>query len=291
MLMASAWCTVGPVLSRAVQPPKKAARILAYGATHDQAEEERAMARFETYAQKYQTIRMERRDGILQITFHSNGATLQWGEVPHREFAEAFHEIGSDPDTKVVIMTGTGEAFSGPQATPAARLQRTAREWDKTYWEGKHLLLNLLDIEVPMISAINGPALRHSELPLLCDIVLAAEETTFQDSAHFANGLVPGDGMHIVYPLLLGVNRGRYFLLTGQTLTARQAQELGLVNEVLPRQELLPRAWALAEQLAQRPPLVLRYSRVLLTQHLKRLMHDLLGYGLALEGLGVAAES
>jgi enoyl-CoA hydratase/carnithine racemase len=64
-----------------------------------------------------------------------------------------------------------------------------------------------------------------------------------------------------------------------------------LVNEVLPRQELLPRAWAVAEQLVQRPSLVLRYSRVLLTQHVKRLMHDLLGYGLALEGLGVAAES
>jgi enoyl-CoA hydratase/carnithine racemase len=249
------------------------------------------MARYEEYSQKYQTINMERRDGILQLTFHTNGGPLQWGEVPHRELPEAFRDLGADPDTKVVIMTGTGEAFSGPRASPDARLRRTARDWDKTYWEGKHLLMNLLDIEVPMISAINGPALRHSEIPLLCDIVLAAEETTFQDSAHFTNGLVPGDGMHIVYPLLLGLNRGRYFLLTGQTLTAHQAQELGLVAEVLPRQDLLPRAWALAEQLAQRPALVLRYSRVMLTQHLKRLMHDLLGYGLALEGLGVAAET
>ena len=249
------------------------------------------MSKFEDYANKYRTIRMERRNGILQMTLHTNGGVLQWGELPHRELPQAFRDIGSDPDNTVVILTGTGEAFSGPRATPDQRLRRTARDWDKTYWEGKHLLLNLLDIEVPMISAINGPALRHSEIPLLCDIVLAAEETTFQDSAHFPNGLVPGDGMHIVYPLLLGLNRGRYFLLTGQTLTARQAQELGLVSEVLPRAQLVPRAWELAEQLAQRPPLVLRYSRVLLTQHLKRLMHDLLGYGLALEGLGVAADT
>ena len=141
-----------------------------------------------------------------------------------------------------------------------------------------------------MISAINGPALRHSELPLLCDIVLAAADVTFQDSGHFVNGLIPGDGMHIIYPLLMGMNRGRYFLLTGQTLSAQEAKELGLVNEVLPSSELLPRAWQLAEQLAQQPPLVLRYTRVLLTMHLKRMMQDMLGYGLALEGLGSAQD-
>ena len=246
------------------------------------------MSSFEQYAKKYQTVRMERRDGILQITLHTNGDTLQWGSLPHGEFPQAFNDIGGDPENKVVIMTGAGDAFSGPRATPGARPRRPPQEWDKTYWEGKHLLMNLLDIEVPMIGAINGPALRHSELPLLSDIVLAAEEATFQDSAHFVNGLVPGDGMHIVYPLLLGLNRARYFLLTGQTISAAEAQQMGLVNEVLPREELLPRAWALAEQLAQQPPLVLRYSRVLLTQQLKRQMQDILGYGLALEGLGQA---
>jgi enoyl-CoA hydratase/carnithine racemase len=245
------------------------------------------MATLAEYANKYQTIRMERRDGILQMTFHTNGGPLQWGLLPHGEFPQAFRDVGSDRDNKIIIMTGTGDAFSGPQASPDRRLRATPREYDRVYWEGKHLLHSLLDIEVPMISAINGPAWRHSEIPLLCDIVLAADDTVFQDSAHFPNGMVPGDGMHIVYPMLLGINRGRYFLLTGQVLDAKQAQEMGLVSEVLPRQDLLPRAWALAEQLAQRPPLVLRYSRVLLTQYIRRLLHDLLGYGLALEGLGV----
>ena len=243
------------------------------------------MAKFDEYANKYQTIRMERRNGILQITLHTDGGSLRWGLLPHRELPQAFADIGSDPENKVIIMTGIGDEFSGPRPAGNYRPGGSPRVWDTIYWEGKHLLQNLLDIEVPMISAVNGPALRHSELPLLCDIVLASETVEFQDSAHFPTGLVPGDGMHIIYPLLLGPNRGRYFLLTGQILSARQAHELGLVGEVLPKDRVLARAWELAEQLAQQPVLTLRYARVALTLDLKRRLQDLLGYGLALEGL------
>jgi len=246
------------------------------------------MAKLEEYSHKYQSIRMERQDGILEITFHTNGGPLQWGGVPHEEFPRAFYDIGSDPENRVIIMTGTGDVFSGPPGTSATAPKRSPADWDKTYWEGKHLLWNLLDIEVPMISAINGPALRHSELPLLCDIVLASETASFQDSGHFVSGLVPGDGMHIVYPMLMGLNRGRYFLLTGQTIDSSQALDLGLVSEVLPSQGLLPRARELASQLAQQSDLVLRYTRVSMTQYIKRMLHDILGYGLALEGLGSA---
>ncbi|HAA95920.1 MAG: enoyl-CoA hydratase/isomerase family protein [SAR202 cluster bacterium] len=246
------------------------------------------MASLDQYQDKYRHIRMERRNGILQMTFHTDGGELQWGGGPHTEFPQAFADVGSDPENRIVIMTGSGEAFSGPQGTAAGTPKRAPAQWDQTYWEGKRLLTNLLDIEVPMISAINGPALRHSEIPLLCDIVLASETAAFQDSGHFMSGLVPGDGMHIVYPMLLGVNRGRYFLLTGQRIEAQEAKTLGLVNEVLPQADLLPRAWELAEQMAQQSDIVLRYSRVAMTQVVKKLMHDILGYGLALEGLGSA---
>jgi enoyl-CoA hydratase/carnithine racemase len=244
------------------------------------------MAQLEEYANKYQDILMERRNGILQVTFQTKGGPLQWNESAHREFGYAFTDIGSDPDNKVVIMTGTGDAFCAEIDFPSFGNIGTPRGWDKIYWEGKRLLMNLLDIEVPMIAAVNGPALIHAEIAVLCDIVLAADTAAFQDAPHFKNGVVPGDGVHVIWPLLLGTNRGRYFLLTGQKLSAQEALNLGVANEVVPRDQLLSRAWELAEQLVKQPPLTLRYSRVVLTLQLKRLMQEILGYGLALEGMG-----
>jgi enoyl-CoA hydratase/carnithine racemase len=138
-----------------------------------------------------------------------------------------------------------------------------------------------------MISAVNGPAARHAELPIMCDIVLASETATFQDSAHFVGGLVPGDGVHVVFPMAMGLNRGRYFLLTGQVLDANEAKEAGLVNEVLPGDQLLARAWELARKILLQPELNRRYARILLTEQLRRQMNDLLPYGLALEGLAI----
>ena len=91
----------------------------------------------------------------------------------------------------------------------------------------------------------------------------------------------------MVFPLLMGPNRGRYFLLSGQTLSAQQAMEFGLVNEILTKDRILHRAWELAEWLMKRPALTLRYSRIVLTHQIKRVMLDNLAYGLALEGMGI----
>jgi len=242
----------------------------------------------ENYCDKYANIKFQREDGILQMTLGTEGGPLAWGRQAHAELEEAFLNIGRDRDNQVVILTGTGNEFSGPVAESEANRtyhRQTPDEWGELGWEANRLHSNMLAIDVPMISAVNGPATRHAELPVMCDIVLASETATFQDSAHFVGGLVPGDGVHVVFPMVMGLNRGRYFLLTGQELDAGQALEAGLVNEVLPKEKLLPRAWELARKIMQQPELNRRYSRILLTEDLRRRMNELLPYGLALEGL------
>jgi enoyl-CoA hydratase/carnithine racemase len=248
------------------------------------------MPDFNEYATKYSCVRMRRENGILEMRFHTDDGPLRWGLVPHGELPDAFADVGRDRDNRVVILTGTGDEFSGIRATTGTRslIQGiTANAFDRVHWEGRALLMNLLNIEVPVISAINGPAWRHAEIPLLSDIVLASDTAAFQDSAHFTSGMLPGDGMHIIMPLLMGMNRGRYFLLTGQTLSAQEAKELGLVAEIHPQQEVLARAWEHAEILAQKPTLLLRYTRLMFTEYLRKRLQGLLGYGLAMEGLAL----
>jgi enoyl-CoA hydratase/carnithine racemase len=246
---------------------------------------------FDAYKDKYSSIQMDRRDGILQLTFHTDGGPLRWGGIPHGEFGPAFTDIGHDHENRVVIMTGTGTEFSGPAGSPSTFPAADAEGWDQVLRQGMLLTTSLLDVNAVVISCVNGPAIRHPEIPLLADVVLAAPEASFQDSAHFANRMTPGDGVNFVLPLLLGFNRARYLMLTGQELTADQALDLGLVNEIHPRAGLLPRAWELAEKFVTQNPLVLRYTRMLLTQELRKRAVDLLGYGLALEGLAVIHET
>jgi enoyl-CoA hydratase/carnithine racemase len=123
----------------------------------------------------------------------------------------------------------------------------------------------------------------------MCDVVLCAQDATFADLPHFPAGVVPGDGVHVVWQHILGPNRGRYFMLMGQVIPAQEALTLGIVNEILPRDHLLPRAWQVAHTLLEKPLLAVRYARQVLNQNYRRLMLNDLGYGLAVEMMGTSA--
>lgn len=248
--------------------------------------------RFAEYKDRYDNFRFELSDeGILLMQCHTRGGSLVWDWKAHDEMSDAFADIAGDREIKVLIHTGTGGNYNADwapsgvekpfyQAMPG---DKGLMKLDEKAWYGRHLIENVLAVEVPVISAVNGPCNIHSEVPLLGDIVLAAEDAYFQDLAHFPRGMVPGDGQHVLWPRLLGANRARHMLLTGSKLTARDALASGVVAEVLPKDRLLERAWTLARELARRPPLVLRYTRLLFTQDLKRAFLDELAHGLARE--------
>jgi len=244
---------------------------------------------FDAYSTRYDHVAMERDEqGVLVMRFHSDNGPLVWGDAPHTELSYAFTDVGADPANRVVIITGTGDRFiSDLDASWVGAM--TPAKWDKIYAHGRRLLQRLLDIEVPVIGAVNGPATVHAELAVMSDIVIASDTTYFSDAPHFKYGTVPGDGVHVIWPLLLGANRGRYFLLTGQRIDAAEALRLGVVSEVLPHDQLLDRAITLGRQLARQPDTTLRYARDAVIQPLKRLLLDNIGYGLALEGLGAYA--
>jgi enoyl-CoA hydratase/carnithine racemase len=226
-------------------------------------------------------------EGVLEVVLHTSGDTLTFDGHVHEEFVDLFHQIGQDADNRVVILTGAGDAFID-RIDGAGFDFFSPRGYDKIYREGKKVLANLLDISAPVICALNGPATVHSEYVLLSDIVLATPTTVFQDKPHFGFGIVPGDGIHSLWPHVIGSIRGRYFVLTQQTLSAEEAKTLGVVNEIVPREKLLARAREIAAGIANLPPLTASYSRVALTQGLRRLVDESVGYGLALEGISAA---
>ncbi|MEH2545690.1 enoyl-CoA hydratase/carnithine racemase [Bradyrhizobium sp. AZCC 2262] len=246
------------------------------------------MSRFDAYRDRFPNARLNRsKTGVMEVALHTDGGTVVFNGHTHEQFVDLFHAIASDPDNRVVILTGSGAAFMESISLEGFDFF-TPRGYDKIYSEGKKVLMNILDIEVPLIAAVNGPVRLHSEYILLSDIVLATPSTVFQDKPHFEFGIVPGDGVHLLWPEVIGTVRGRYFLLTRQELDAQTAKEWGAINEIVPADKLLARARDIAEELAKLPRLTTRYTRIALTQKLRRIIDEGVGYGLALEGISAA---
>jgi enoyl-CoA hydratase/carnithine racemase len=256
---------------------------------------------FDEYKDEYPHIKMERsEEGILLMQLHNGeGGEFEWSFDNHHEVGFVWRDVSADHDNKVIILTGSADAFLRREYLSVDKVDREgmddpakrAVEWIDAHQHGKRLEFDLLEVEQPMIAALNGPCTIHAEIPLLCDIVLAAEHTVIGDHVHFNFGLVPGDGVQVIFPLLMGLNRARYFMLTGQELSAQECLDLGLFNEVLPQADVLPRAYELARYILTHKPMVVRLFRPTLLQQVKRQMLDSVSHGLMMEGMAYAAQS
>lgn len=242
-----------------------------------------------SYSTAYENLHLTRTDsGVLTVAFHTGGGPVVFTGQLHEDFPKLLAQIGDDRDNRVLVLTGTGDRFMTDIDGASLGDITKPETWDKTYSEGRKVLQRLADLEMPIVAAVNGPASVHSEYALLADIVIAADTTVFSDMPHLGFGIVPGDGIQVVWEEALGSSRSRYLTLTNGSFTAQQAERWGAVAEVLPLDGVLPRALELAEQLAARPALLTRYLAIALRQRISRRMADGVALGMALEGLTAA---
>jgi enoyl-CoA hydratase/carnithine racemase len=227
--------------------------------------------------------------GILTVGMNTNGGPLVLSLSVRQDFPRVFHDIATDPGNEVVILTGSGGTWIKDVDFRSFGNVADPLVFKGTLTDLRRSLYNLLDIEVPVIAAIDGPAFINSHFALVNDIVLASETAQFQDRPHIPSGLVPADGVQVVWEDALGAKRARYFLWTGQILSAREALNLGVVDEVLPSNRLLARANELAEQLLKTPSLIRRYTRLILTKRMKRLINENVPFDMGLEGASITA--
>lgn len=246
------------------------------------------------YAPRYsEFLAFRREDGILEARFHTNGGPFQWNLDAHRGLIPAMADINNDPETECLIITGTGDSFLASLDVDNWRAHgfmepfSSHQAYDIMYHDQTREPFALLDLKIPVIAAINGPVILHAELALLNDIVICSENTYFYEGHWDGMGIVPGDGVHTLFRELLGHNRGRYFLLMGQKLSADEALTLGLVGEVLPPNQLVDRAWEIARTVFMTKNRVQRrLTRGLLIQPWRELYVSEISRGMAHEALG-----
>jgi len=247
--------------------------------------------RFEDYREKYAPyFKLERRNGILQVQMHTAGGPVMYGLPIHNAWSQLWLDLGNDPDNEVLIFSGTGDkwiaGFDPDFATQSLDEMPADAFYDQIYADATKLLeAFIFNIDIPTIACINGSGL-HTEFALLCDITLCAEHAELFDP-HFKFNLVPGDGQGLTFQELMGVKRAAYYLYTSDKITAQLAKELGLVNEVVPLDRLLPRAWEIAEQIMEKPRAIRRLTSAVLRRQWKRRLVEDLGFHIAHELLGM----
>jgi enoyl-CoA hydratase len=212
---------------------------------------------------RYRHLKLERlTDGVLLITLNRPDVLNAADEDMHAELAAIWADVSNDPDTRVAVVTGAGRAFSA--GGDLAMVERQIGNYDLVTHmlkEMSDLVYNMANCEKPIISAINGVAVGAGlVVALLADISICAADAKLGDG-HVRLGVAAGDHAAIIWPLLCGLAKAKYYLLTGEMVTGEEAERIGLVSKVLPRDEVLPEALNIASRLATGPQLAVRLSK------------------------------
>jgi enoyl-CoA hydratase len=237
----------------------------------------------------YQTIATELEGRILKVMLNRPDRMNALDIVMHEELGELFGRIERDDDVDIVVLTGAGKAFCA-----GADFSQMEENLARGGYEDGHpglldgsarMARSILAVRQPMIAAVNGHAIGlGATLALFCDIVFMAEGARIGDP-HVKAGIVAGDGGPVLWPMLVGMNRAKEYLMTGDLLPAAEAERIGLVNYVVPGDEVQEAAMAMARRLAEGAQIAIRFNKRLVNKELEDRVNRVYDLALALEGL------
>jgi enoyl-CoA hydratase len=238
----------------------------------------------------YQALKFSRRGKILTVTMDNpplNSASFQL----HDELSYVFYEIARDKECSVVVLTGAGRAFSAGGDIKAMEDQLWDPKYHSSFFRrGPFVIHGLLGLDKVVIARINGHAMGFgASVALLCDLTIATETAKLADP-HVLVGISAGDGGSFIWPQHIGFARAKWFLLTGESLTAKEAVEIGLLNKAVPAEELDTVVYELADRLASGPTLALNATKRGINMLLRKQAEGIIESHLGMEMLTVFSE-
>jgi enoyl-CoA hydratase len=240
---------------------------------------------------KYQNIKVEKKDKIATVTLNRPEFLNVMNSQTMDEYESVMRELSKDNEVRVIILTGAGKAFSagGDIKGMKARTEDPVRQNEyimgPEMGRSKQLILNMVDMEKPIICALNGVASGlGATIALFCDIIIAAKTARIGDP-HVRVGIVAGDGGSVIWPLLVGPARAKEYLLTGDLVNADEAERIGLINKVVEPEQLYPTALAFAQRLAAGAPKAIGWTKLSINRWLKEGINLIMDTSLGLEWL------
>lgn len=210
---------------------------------------------FEEYKEWFKNFAdMKREDGILQITWKTNDGPMHHSGMSHRAMSQLTRTISMDTENEIIIYTHIGDNWMiESDANGWETYSELPRErFEHQYFDDTNLIKNMVfDLQVPTIGAMPGPGF-HWDSAMLCDVTICTEDTKIE-VPHAQGGLVPGDGMGLMFQHFLGTKKGNYYMMTSRQVTAPQMLEWGLVSEVVPKGKAVERAWEIARMWKRMP--------------------------------------
>lgn len=239
----------------------------------------------------YEALKVTKDGHVVTVAFNRPEVKNATNPRMHQELVRVFPEIGRDPDARVVVLTGEGDAFSagGDISTLRDSLDDHAR-WNESMVEAADIVKGLIDCDRPVIARVNGHAIGlGSTLALFCDIVIADETAKIADP-HVMIGLVAGDGGAIIWPALVGYAQAKKYLLTGDPITGAEAARIGLVSEAVPASQLDERVEYYARKIASGPAIAIRYTKKAVNLDLRARVDAMMDAHLGLETMSHLSE-